>query len=513
MTKPKAYSYLRFSSPEQAKGSSRRRQVEQAVAWAAKREVELDATLRDEGVSAFRGKHRDPTSALGAFLTRVRQGEIAKGSFLLVESLDRLSREQVSVALRLFLDLLGAGIRIVTLVDGYEYQGDALDIAPLVMSIVSMSRAHEESALKSRRVGDAWARKRVKAVEQRQAMTSRCPGWIRLVGGPRTGRYELIQDRAAVVRAIFDATIAGDGRRTIVRRLNAEGQERWGLGASRAEDWHDSYVAKILSSKATFGVYERHGEEIRGYFPAVVDEQTFWQARAATAARNAGAGKTARQFANLLMGLPRCSGCGGGMVYIDKGKRSKPVLKCSRAHRAGACDVRQAFPYQDLERIVLHGYLHFEDAAMFALAEEAKQARVDLEAEELRCAELQVRLGRLAEAIESGMDLSLMRTRYDQLRVESAACDERLTTLRAAGHARDEIEEDIEQRADFVSLKIHAVDPVERYRGRSEVNARLRRYLDHLTVRPDGSVAFHVKSGFEGIDRRMLDLYAERDPR
>lgn len=510
-SQPIAYSYLRFSSQQQAKGASRKRQSEQAVAWAAQRAIELDATLRDEGVSAFRGRHRDPTSALGAFLARVEAGEIAVGSFLLVESLDRLSREQVFVALRHFLDILGAGIVIVTLMDGYEYKGDTLDVAPLMMSIVSMSRAHEESALKSRRVGDAWARKRIKAVEDRQAMTARCPGWIRLVGNPKTGHYELIPERAAIVREIFAASIAGDGRRTIVKRLNERGQERWGVGASKATDWHDSYVAKILGSKAVFGVYEKTGEEITDYFPAVVDQQTFWRAKAATSSRSGGTGKIARNFANLLSGLARCSGCGGSMVYIDKGKRSRPVLKCSRAHRAGGCDMRQTFAYAGLESIVVFGFAHFEDAAMFALAEDVKVAQIELDAEEKRRAMLEVRLLRLADAIEGGMDLSVMKVRHDELRLELAASDERLAMLRVASLGGGEFEDDIEFRVDIIREKIGSADPVARYQGRSEVNARLRRYLDRVVVEPNGSVTYHIKAGFENIDTRVVGLL--RPPR
>ncbi|KVR83488.1 recombinase family protein [Burkholderia vietnamiensis] len=49
----KAYSYLRFSTPEQAQGDSFRRQTALAEAYAQQHGLELDTTLRfaDEGVS------------------------------------------------------------------------------------------------------------------------------------------------------------------------------------------------------------------------------------------------------------------------------------------------------------------------------------------------------------------------------------------------------------------------------------------------------------------------------
>ncbi len=72
--KPKCYSYSRFSSPEQKKGDSLRRQNEYAEKWAQKNGFELDDTLRmqDEGLSAFRGAHIT-RGALGQYLDLVEK--------------------------------------------------------------------------------------------------------------------------------------------------------------------------------------------------------------------------------------------------------------------------------------------------------------------------------------------------------------------------------------------------------------------------------------------------------
>src|SRR4051794_32095555 len=82
---PFAVSYLRFSSPEQAKGDSVRRQTADSEAWCASNGVPLNTTLsmRARGVSAFRGRHRSDKEALGRFLELVRRGDVPRGSFLL----------------------------------------------------------------------------------------------------------------------------------------------------------------------------------------------------------------------------------------------------------------------------------------------------------------------------------------------------------------------------------------------------------------------------------------------
>src|SRR5262245_54831061 len=118
MSEPVAYSYVRYSHPSQMLGDSLRRQVEKTEEWCQRHKLTLDTTLnlRDLGVSAFRGRHRtDDKAALAQFLRLVERGRIAKGSYLVIENLDRLSREDERKALRLWMDILDSGINIVQL--------------------------------------------------------------------------------------------------------------------------------------------------------------------------------------------------------------------------------------------------------------------------------------------------------------------------------------------------------------------------------------------------------------
>ena len=120
MSKPKAYSYLRFSTPEQESGDSVRRQIANAENWAKNQGIDLDDILKfeDRGISAYRGLNRIK-GALGNFLNLVKEGKIPYNSYLIVENLDRLSRENVIYALLQFLSIIQQGIRIVTLMERY----------------------------------------------------------------------------------------------------------------------------------------------------------------------------------------------------------------------------------------------------------------------------------------------------------------------------------------------------------------------------------------------------------
>jgi len=69
--------------------------------------------LEDLGISSFHGKNAEEGKFAG-FLSAVQTVHVPAGTSLLVESLDRLSREQVTEALTQCLQIIRAGIVVVT---------------------------------------------------------------------------------------------------------------------------------------------------------------------------------------------------------------------------------------------------------------------------------------------------------------------------------------------------------------------------------------------------------------
>jgi DNA invertase Pin-like site-specific DNA recombinase len=292
---PLAYSYVRFSTPEQLKGDSLRRQTEAAADWCKRHNVTLDTstTLHDLGKSAYTGKHRENPDrhALAAFLKLVEQGKVPRGSYLVLENLDRLSREHIQPALLLALNLLQAGIRIVQLKPAEMVFDDKSDTLPVMMMMLELSRGHGESALKSERVGDAWAEKkrRARAGESQKetkrmgkechAMTHKLPGWVE----ERGGKLRLIPERAAAVKRIFDLSGAGYGQINIIKKLAEEGVKPF-----KAKAWSRGYIGRILNDRRALGEHQpktkkgtvADGDPIPDYYPAVVTESEFYAARA-----------------------------------------------------------------------------------------------------------------------------------------------------------------------------------------------------------------------------------------
>src|SRR5262245_32115455 len=185
-TQATAYSYVRFSHPDQAKGDSLRRQTEAAAKWCKGNKVRLDTstTFRDLGKSAFLGEHRKNPDrhALAAFLKLVEDGKIPRGSYLIIESLDRLTREHVRAGLMLLLGLIESGVRIVQLSPSELVYDEKSDEMGLMLAIVELSRGHRESKRKSDLSGPAWRRKKEGAKEG-EIVTERLPHWVTIEGG------------------------------------------------------------------------------------------------------------------------------------------------------------------------------------------------------------------------------------------------------------------------------------------------------------------------------------------
>ncbi|MBB3999691.1 MULTISPECIES: recombinase family protein [Aureimonas] len=414
---PKAFSYIRFSTPDQARGDSLRRQLTAARAWCEARGLELDDSLRDLGISAYKGANRD-VGALRSFLALVEAGKVPRDSFLIVESLDRLSREAVLDAAARLFDLIRAGVIVVTLSDGQVYSEERLrtDWTPLIVSIAVMARAHEESRIKGERVGAAWAAKKAAAREEGRPLTSRCPEWIAIEGG----RFVVREDRAEIVRTIFQWAIEGYGRRQIVAKLNGAGTPTWRGGVG----WQISTVGKILTGRLVLGEYQPHvgssragtrqpsGDPIIGYYPPIVDEDTYWRAQQASQGRRVAAGRRGRGVAHLLLGLGRCTRCGGAMHLVNKGAMPKggSYFVCSVAARKAGCENDGRWRVDHIESRLLRGLAYLDAGAILNGAQPTTEAdRVSLLA--ARLAEIEVGRGRLLALVEDGEEGAVDRYR------------------------------------------------------------------------------------------------------
>lgn len=372
-----AYSYIRFSSAEQARGGSLRRQTERRDAWLQKKGVQLDTSFaidHDLGVSAYHGANLRKDSPLGQFLDAVQRGRVARGSYLILENLDRLSRENPKKALSLFLDIINAGVVVVTLEpEPREFGADASEFE-VMMALMEFSRAHGESARKAELSRANWGRRRA----QPGVFTARAPNWIDVKGekgpklAPEKREFVLNPERAKLVRRIFRMCLEGMGSKGIANKLAEEKvphitkQKRGG-----SLQWSESSVLKILRNRACIGEYqpqvkvrrsdrgdpnqtrvvrELHGQVKKNYYPAVVDEATFFEVqRTLNVRRRAGTGRAHSDGSvNLFTGIVRDR---DGVVYNYRLRNGHNYLVCKSPRIRG--ELMSSLAYESFEWVML----------------------------------------------------------------------------------------------------------------------------------------------------------------
>lgn len=499
--KLKAYSYLRFSTPEQMQGDSFRRQTELAQKYAMQHGLELDEKSFDDfGLSAYSGKNKD-TGALRLFMQAVEDGLIAKGSYLLVESLDRISRQSARRASRLLEDICESGITVVTLFDGKQYSQELLDNDPMafIMVVLLFQRAHEESATKAKRLRAAWEGKRQQIANgEAVRLTSRAPQWLRPSSDGVS--FEAIPERAEVVRRIFQMTLDGIGKRGICEALNTEGVPVFGRG----KYWHSSYIAKILNNRATYGTLtpftcrpERKADReacdpIENYYPVVIERETFELVQAMQASKAARRGRhTSNKVKNILGGLATCPLCGSTMARVNKSTAKGWIyLACQRARQGAGCKYN-AVRYDCIEPAVYDNALMLADSC----PTDGVQGTEEFQDIMFATLEKEKRIKRLLSLIESestpleGEGITVLLEQLAARRAELDGLKDKAAAMMHGGGMLTQAM--IERRA--VKLSQALQDSPE---DKTLCNARMRECFSQVTVdfRYD-CLVFHWKQG------------------
>lgn len=355
---PKVYSYIRFSTPDQALGDSERRQLEAAQKFAKGQNMILDETMIDRGFSAHRGKHKRK-GHLGRFIERIENEEIPKGSILVIENTDRLSREPIISALDTFTGILKKDVLIQTLFPSQLYTLDALNSGYIYQLIGQMQRAHDESQRKSERVRAARRNARKKAREENKILTKRVPAWLLI----KNDTFDIVPGAKETIQLIFDLKLKGTGKNTIAKRLNEKAA--W----KPSNVWRTSYIQKILQNRAVLGEYQPYqwivkgegeqgkrepvGNPISDYYPRVINDETFFAVQEMMKENRYKGGRNGKA-SNLFVHLVKCPYCGGSMTFVYKGKppKSGSYLVCDNGRTGRSC-ARHSIRYDEVEDIIL----------------------------------------------------------------------------------------------------------------------------------------------------------------
>ncbi|ANI36988.1 hypothetical protein AA098_27180 [Pseudomonas sp. JY-Q] len=342
MTK-KCYPYVRFSSTRQEDGSTRARQNELIDAFVAKHGLEVDRHLEDPKTSGFRGLNATE-GVLGQFLQQVRLGEIEKGSYLLIENFDRLSRDKIVRSNQIFSDLLMAGIRIVILDANKVYERDNLNLGDWVNALVEFGRANAESKRKSDFSIDAWNRNREK-MRSGEIVTKKVPTWLKV----ENNAFVIDAEKVERINTLFKISLSS-GLQEATKKYNELFNEKLAIHQTQYLLSNRKLIGEHSPQKIHYdenGNLKRkdEGDAIPNYYPAVVDEKLFYQVQEVIKSRKPFSGRYSNQRYNVFRDLIYCKWCGGTIRYMNKGERDYFICTNSMT---GKCDLNSHFGQQSI---------------------------------------------------------------------------------------------------------------------------------------------------------------------
>lgn len=346
-----AYSYRRFSSRHQGTGSSLARQMEMAQEVCTANGWELVDLPPDAGVSAYKVEGENGLLAanmhkgnLGAFLGKVQRDEVRRGSVLIVEKLDRFSRNYFDVVFPVWLNLLQAGVEIYSCVSRTHYTLDAIRKNPMLagMALIEMANANDYSAGMANRVSKAASLRLAECAKGRKMnLGSWQPRWVDFNGARGEAGTFTLNAHADTARRIVNEYIAGASLYEIARGLTRDG-----VPSLQGGKWNPGTVGNIVRHECLLGDKTIKGVKLERYFPPVISEQQYQQLRAKLADnrdRKGGNPHDSDYVGNLFRNRTKCAKCG---TTMDAGHG----LYCCRGLRLRECDAHGTVNIRSLEK-------------------------------------------------------------------------------------------------------------------------------------------------------------------
>lgn len=521
----KVYSYIRFSDEKQAAGSSLERQSEYAAQVAKRKGLVLDEELRmfDAGLSAFHADHKK-RGKFGVFMAAIKSGLVARGSVLVVEDFDRLSRQAPMDALDQLREIIDGGVTLIT-ANGMEFSTASLrrDPSGLFLVLSKMITANQESEVKKSRVTDAM-RRRCQAFEagdrSKLVATGGVPGWLRKVGQ----RWEFIPERQAAVAEALALFLAGCGAGFIANHLAATGQR-----VSSAEP-HSGQIVRLLLRPELMGekrvtVNEPSKEGIDGepreyvfpnYYPAVISAEKFDEVQLLLASR---ARKGVRGTLPSVLtgtGITTCGYCGSAMkaqMMTNKTRVDGTLadchrrLQCSRVNVGGGCSVKGSCSSGPIERHLMQWLS--EIGNLRSLYDTNSVTSGDLTIARAALAKKERGIARLKEALEEDDDVPVKEIKV-QLRLAIDERDVLASRIAALSAASDEAvrADRPDVAAQWASLRsgVEALDYEARMRARQlivETFTSITIYHHGLRPAKSGKIALRLLAK-GGIEKELL---------
>ncbi|GAA0290545.1 hypothetical protein GCM10009128_06160 [Psychrosphaera haliotis] len=295
--------------------------------------VRLDDISESE--SAFKGGNID------TIMNLVLSGLYAGGSIIVIYDQTRFSRMEPVEVITLMNTIIKSGFKL-----HFSASNKTIDslkkIEEIILPLVNAGAAHAESENRSNRTKDSY-QTRLNAIKSgdKTALVNvgNVPSWIdKKYEGRKITGYTLNDDRAAVIKIIYEKYIGGLGANAIVGWLNAN-VEPWGNFDYRRKDinnkvWGETAVSKILRNESVIGAktFNRTNDHqevtINDYFPPAISKELYYKAKEVRENRVGSQVHRTKHPSIFYIGLAKCGYCGGSIVPQNF-KNKRAAVRCS----------------------------------------------------------------------------------------------------------------------------------------------------------------------------------------
>ncbi|WJM55316.1 recombinase family protein [Pseudomonas asiatica] len=454
-----AFSYIRFSTGKQTKGSSHERQKAMVDSWIDSHpQYTLNPlTFEDLGISGRSGKHLK--NGFGKLLEAIEKGGIGPGDVVLVEAIDRAGRMEPAKMLNILTGIVLAGVTIVTLDDGQWYSGETMKGGSVYVLAGKIQAAFNYSQSLSDRMKASYAARNKLAKTQNVTPKRNTPVWL-------TSDGALIDEVAPFVIQAFEDYASGLGERRIYERILEAGGSKYECFVRMAP----STVKRWMRNRTAIGEWQG----IPNVYPAVVTPELFYRVQKKLAEKNI---PRAAPTKHKYTGLVACGVCGKNFntkVYAPRkdGVTPPPVMECSSRARRGAngCSNSKGIPYAVVSLAVQQScWKHVNDALAGQYLTESQKREVEIDGQ---ISDIGVKISRLVPKLAELDDIDEVADLLRELKAQRKALLEEKATL---VHDSATIKERITNSLDLMT------DPLK-------ANAMLQSVGFKIVCNPDGAI-------------------------
>ncbi|EPJ77215.1 resolvase domain-containing protein [Pseudomonas sp. CFII64] len=347
-SKPIAIAYVRWSSSIQSDGDSYDRQTSPLAEFTSLTGVPVVEIIIDPGRSAYTGEN-SKVGKLKDILVRIESGHIRKGDYLVVESIDRITRMRVLDGVSLIQDgILKKGVKLYTTSDNkvYSYEDPDRDLETLLMIGLIAKRANEESETKSKRRKSSWNKAKEKAENSGEIFNRHTPPYG-LIFNHAENKFNIVEDEANEIRAIIEG-LKSEGVSNTLKKVNINSKRKW-----TRRTVHQMLVSKYptgaLMSQRRENKQKVFDSFIENYYPQIVTNHAFQEAVNAMKQRGKvkDYGRTTEGSLNIFKHCIKCGLCGATLMF-EKSVNQKGVkygyLHCHTSKETlSTCETRFRF--------------------------------------------------------------------------------------------------------------------------------------------------------------------------